>query len=121
MYIDYDKIGQRIRTRRKAFHLTQEELAERVGISTIHMSHIETGNTKLGLSVLVNLANALSVQTDELLFDSPQANNTDHLKQEINGLLDTCSVQELYALKDLIIAVKDSLDKHYTSSNEDGQ
>ena len=45
--MDYYEIGQRIRKFRKAHDLSQEQLAEKVGISTTHMSHIETGNAKL--------------------------------------------------------------------------
>ena len=67
----YYEIGQRIRRYRKACGLSQEALAEKVGISATHMSHIETGNTKLSLPVLVNIAEALSVQTDALLYDTP--------------------------------------------------
>ena len=57
--MDYYAIGQRIRKIRKARNLSQEQLSEMVGISITHMSHIETGNTKLSLPVLVDLANAL--------------------------------------------------------------
>ena len=67
--MDYYQIGQRVRKYRKAQGLSQEELAARVGISVTHMSHIETGNTKLSLPVLVELACALGVQSDDLLFD----------------------------------------------------
>lgn len=66
----YYEIGQRIRRYRKACGLSQEALAEKAGISATHMSHIETGNTKLSLPVLVNIAEALSVQTDALLYDT---------------------------------------------------
>ena len=45
--MDYYAIGQRIRKIRKAHKLSQETLSERIGISVTHMSHIETGNTKL--------------------------------------------------------------------------
>ena len=54
--MDYYAIGQRIRKARKARGLSQEELAAMTGISTTHMSHIETGNTKLSLPVMVDLA-----------------------------------------------------------------
>ena len=47
--MDYYEIGQRIRRVRKAKGISQEQLAEMVGISVTHMSHIETGNTKLSL------------------------------------------------------------------------
>lgn len=65
--MNYYEIGQRIRKIRKAHGLSQEELAEKIGISTTHMSHIETGNTKLSLPVLVSIASVLEVQTDDLL------------------------------------------------------
>lgn len=109
--MNYYEIGQRIRKIRKANHLSQEQLAEKVGISTTHMSHIETGNTKLSLQVLVDLACALYVQTDELLFDSPTINKT-HIKQEISDIIDSCSPTDSYILLDILRASKISLDKH---------
>ena len=59
--MDYYKIGQQIRKIRKACGMSQEELAEKVDISVTHMSHIETGNTKLSLAVFVDIAKALKV------------------------------------------------------------
>ena len=67
--MDYTAIGKRIRAQRLKLNLSQEELAEMAGISTVHMSHIETANTKLSLPVLVDLACALGVRTDDLIFD----------------------------------------------------
>ena len=61
--MDYVAVGRRIRAQRKKLSLSQEELAEMVNISTVHMSHIETGYTKLSLPVLVDLACALGVRT----------------------------------------------------------
>lgn len=109
--MDYYEIGQKIRKFRKACNLSQECLADKVGISTTHMSHIETGDTKLSLPVFVKIAQVLSVQTDELLYDFPEANKTT-LTNEIINVLNSCTVQELYILKDIIIATKISLDKH---------
>ena len=65
--VDYYAIGQRIRKYRKALGYSQEYLAEQVDISIPHMSHIETGSTKLSLPVLVFLAGSLHVSVDELL------------------------------------------------------
>ena len=109
--MNYFEIGQRIRKYRKAYDLSQEQLAEKAGISSTHMSHIETGNTKLSLPVLVNIAKILSVQTDELLFDRPQANRT-VMTDEMAKVLESCSLREMYILLDVIKAVKISLDKH---------
>jgi len=58
--MDYYKIGQKIRKYRKLNGLSQEELAEKVGISVTHMSHIETANTKLSLQVLVDISKGLT-------------------------------------------------------------
>ncbi|MBR0033071.1 MAG: helix-turn-helix transcriptional regulator [Treponema sp.] len=61
-------------------NLSQEELAEKVGISTTHMSHIETGSTKLSLPVLVELAKSLNVKTDSLLFNHVCSDNAVTIK-----------------------------------------
>ena len=112
--MDYYKIGQRIRKFRKAYRLSQEQLAEKVGISTTHMSHIETGNTKLSLPLFVKLANVLSIQTDELLHDTPQKNKT-AIKGELEEILDSCSMQDIQIIEDVVKAVKVSLDKYRDS------
>ena len=109
--MNYYKIGQRIRKFRKAYNLSQEQLAEKVGISTTHMSHIETGNTKLSLPVFVEIADALCVQTDELLHDMPQKDKT-AIKGELEEILDSCSMQDMHILEDVVKAVKVSLDKY---------
>jgi transcriptional regulator with XRE-family HTH domain len=112
--MDYYKIGQRIRKFRKAYHLSQEQLAEKVGISTTHMSHIETGNTKLSLPVFVDIAKALCIQTDELLHDTPKKDKT-AIKGELEEILDSCSMQDMHIIEDVVKAVKVSLDKYRDS------
>lgn len=80
MTLDYTEIGQRIRKYRKQMNFSQEELAEKIGISTTHMSHIETGSTKLSLPVLVELAKSLNVKTDSLLFNQTCSDNAETIK-----------------------------------------
>lgn len=109
--MDYYKIGQRIRKYRKAHGLSQEELAEKVAISTTHMSHIETGNTKLSLPVLVEIAAVLEVRTDDLLYDSHTA-VTGTAMDEIAAVLDRCTAQEVRVISDVVKATKISMDKH---------
>ncbi len=109
--MDYYSIGQRIRKFRKAHSFSQEELAEKVGISTTHMSHIETGNTKLSLTVLVKLSLALEVNTDDILFDQALINKSS-LTNQIIELLDASSPQELIIIYDIIKATQISLSKH---------
>lgn len=109
--MDYYKIGQRIRKIRKSRGLSQEELAEQIDISTTHMSHIETGSTKLSLSVFVEIAAALGVRTDELLRDDSETPPEGSL-QEIGSILERCSVQEARVLVDIVKAAKLSMEKN---------
>ena len=109
--MDYYEIGQRIRKYRKASQLSQEELAEKVGISIPHMSHIETGNTKLSLPVLVSLATALEVGADDLLFDSAVVTRNSVI-EDLTNLLENCSISQIKVLKDIVKAAKTSMDKH---------
>lgn len=90
--MDYYAIGQKIRKIRKAQGFSQETLAEQAGISVTHMSHIETGNTKLSLPVLVDLAKILDVRTDDLLYDGVSAERSSTI-DEIIQILDTCTAQ----------------------------
>lgn len=109
--MDYYKIGQRIRKIRKAHGLSQEDLAEKVNISTTHMSHIETGNTKLSLQVLVEIAAALEVRTDDLLNDTPVA-STSTVMEEIAAVLESCTAKESKVIADVVRATKLSMDKY---------
>ena len=109
--MDYYKIGQRIRKIRKAHGLSQEILAEQVGISTTHMSHIETGNTKLSLPVLVDLATVLEVRTDELLFDGNPAERSATIDAIIQ-MLDTCTTQQIKIIEAIMKATKISLEQY---------
>lgn len=108
--LNYYEIGQRIRRFRKAHSLSQEELAEKVSISTTHMSHIETGNTKLSLTVLVDLAAVLGVSTDELLFDT--ADRRSAALTEIQSVLDACSPSQAKVIADIIRGTKTAIDKY---------
>ena len=92
--MDYYKIGQQVRKFRKLHLYSQEDLAEKVGISVTHMSHIETGNTKLSLPVLVSLIKALEIRADDLLFPRDHINRNSIL-DDLAEALEDCSAQEL--------------------------
>jgi len=107
--LDYYEIGQRIRKIRKAHGLSQEQLAEMVNISVPHMSHIETGNTKLSLPVFVEIAEALEVRTDDLLRDRE---TTGTAMEDILEVLKRCTVGEAGVIADIVRSAKLSMDKN---------
>lgn len=109
--MDYFAVGQRIRKIRKMRGLSQEQLAEKVGISTTHMSHIETGNTKMSLSIFVALAAELEVRTDELLYDSSPSGGGP-AAERITESLSGCTARQLQIIEDIVKAAKGSLDRN---------
>lgn len=108
--MDYKQIGNQIRKFRKQKGLSQEELAEKVNISTTHMSHIETGNTKLSLPVLVDLAAALQVGTDVLLFSGEDFSD-DRLTRDVSAIFSQCDRKKAGVLLDILRGAKTALDK----------
>ncbi len=109
--MNYVEIGEKIRKYRKEKGISQEELAERVGISVTHMSHIETANTKLSLPVFVSITEALGIKADDLL----KANRAECdiiVTEELSELLSECSERDARIILDVARAAKLSLDKN---------
>ena len=67
--MDQKAIGKRIKSAREKKGLTQEQLAEQVNLSPMHISVIERGNKLPRLETLINIANVLDVSADTLLQD----------------------------------------------------
>jgi transcriptional regulator with XRE-family HTH domain len=65
--MDYVLLGKRVRIRRTVLELTQEGLAEKIGVSTSFIGHIERGSRKLSVETLYALCKALDTSADFLL------------------------------------------------------
>lgn len=108
MQINYKGIGKQINKFRKAQNLTQAELSEKSGIEPSNLSHIERAATKLSLPTLVNIANALEVSLDELVYDSLIRNSHISIKM-IDELVADCTPEELKAIVEIIKTTKNIL------------
>jgi len=71
-------IGRRVRKTREHYELTREQLAERAHISPQFLVHIENGTKSMTSNTICNLARALNVSADYLLFglDDTDLNRT---------------------------------------------
>ena len=67
--IDYVKIGQRIKAARLEKGYSQADLGALVGCSNNHMSHVEVGQTKVSLAMLLKLSLVLEKNFDFFLLD----------------------------------------------------
>ena len=65
--MDMKSFGARVRQRRRAMKLTQEQLAEQIGISASFLGHIERGSRVLSMDTLLKLCCALRATPNELL------------------------------------------------------
>lgn len=60
-------IGKKVKKRRTSLGLTQEELAEKVGISRAYMGFVEQGRNVPTLETLEKIAKALKIKMAELV------------------------------------------------------
>lgn len=118
MMLEYKAIGKRIKIARIKAELTQECLAETIGLSPTHLSNIETGTTRVSLTAIVNIANALAVSVDDLICDSvikarPQ------FERDIDQLFSDCDDYEIRIIAELVTALKAALrrDAHLRDQN----
>ena len=81
--IDYHKLGDKIRLKRREFGYTQEKLAEICDISTGFLGHIENGTRAPSLETLYSIVCALHSGIDYFLFDSAAA--SDNLLEQITS------------------------------------
>ena len=75
------KIGRRISELRKERQLTQEQLAEKLGVSNRSVSRWENGNTLPEMSILLQLCKVLDVGITDLITGEQRTEDTD---SEIN-------------------------------------
>lgn len=100
--IDFKKIGQRVKQARIDKGYTQAELGEIIGCSNNHMSHIETGQTKVSLSLLLKLAYALDMDLNFFLLDTPYLEKESIIDSEIADKLSLCSPSTLLSVNKII-------------------
>lgn len=92
-FVDYVLIGKRIKEARKKAKITQDQLAEQLGISTAYMSQIETGKATVNLNRLAQIAKLL--QTDAGHFLSGTTASNQYLIEEFNSILSDRTPEEL--------------------------
>lgn len=77
-------IGDRIKFHRKRLGMTQEQLAERMGVSAQAVSKWENNLSCPDISVLPELAEIFGITVDELLGKNPPAGATVHEAEVVN-------------------------------------
>lgn len=103
--IDYVKIGQRIKAARLEKGYSQADLGALVGCSNNHISHVEIGQTKVSLSMLIKISLELDKNFDYFLLDTPFAKTESIINTEIAEKLKRCSSASLITINRIIDAI----------------
>ena len=89
MNVDYKLIGSRIKNQRTKQGLTQENMAELLGVSIGYVSQVERGITKISLDLLGAISSILNCDIESLISESA-------IKSE--NYLDSAVLEELHKL-----------------------
>lgn len=101
--MNYILLGRNIAKKRLQNRLTQEQLAEKTGVSTVFISQIETAVRKPSLETVYKISSALGTTIDSMIgtdlldakydeiFKILQNKNTDELNFIINILREICT------------------------------
>ena len=98
--IDQIKIGSFLRELRKEKELTQEQLAEKFGVSSRSVSRWENGNTMPELGILVELADYYGVDIKEIIDGERKSESMEKEEKEtLKKVADYAEVEKKLAVK----------------------
>ena len=93
MAVDYNIIGERIKSIRKANNMTQDMLSEKMGVSIAFLSRIERGSSQINLKRLSQICEILDVTEGDIL-NGASSNADNYLDKEFSDLLKNCSTDK---------------------------
>lgn len=91
-------MGQRIMLRRKTLRMTQEELAEKLGVSTQMISNLELGKKAIRPENLAKLCSVLNLSADFVLTGTNTRTAVDSVAEKLSQL----SEEELQLVSNLV-------------------
>jgi len=100
--MDKGLLGNAIRQARIDKGLSQEYLAEKIGVTPTHIKHIESGHRMPSVSILYSLVRELYISIDNVFFDE---SGNEQIKR-IDILLKTCTEDQLKLIEDVILSIK---------------
>lgn len=92
LLFNFHNIGNRLLTFRKRSGMTQDEVAEKAGLSDRTYADIERGTVNMRIETLLRICKALRITPDEVLTETDTASESDC--DELIDRLKTCSAQE---------------------------
>lgn len=118
MSIEYNVIGRHIRAARKEQKMTQETVAEKLGISVVHFGKVERGDRPINLQRLSEISLLLNTPLEKLVEGAvpiegeisthmSSSENMDYL-DSIRTIAKGCSKEAMRLMLQLCIAVAEN-------------
>ena len=109
LYADKNFIAGKIKEARKKASMTQEQLAEQIGISAKQLSRIENGDYIPSLITFLNLIQILNIGIDD--FGVKITNNNNIIRDNFLKLIYSMNNEELEFFYDVILNIKNNIFK----------
>lgn len=94
-------LGGRIKTLRNAVDLTQEQIADRIGVSRQKYARIENGTNNITLDILTKIAEVLQVTVSDI---TKVLDETPAVSYRVGQ--ENCSSEKIFKMIDLLYANK---------------
>ena len=109
--IDYKLLGSRVKDARNKSNLSQEKLAEILDVSSVYISRIENGTTRVSLKRLAEICIILNTDIGYILTGTIYESKN-YQRDEIMRLLEGCKPDTIKLIKKIIEPViKEQQDK----------
>lgn len=105
-------LGNRIKELRSARNQTQEQLANKIGISRQKYARIESGTNNITLDLLSKIAHALEISVGDITSVLDDTSEVEYRKSADNDLSDKIfdMVDFFYANKRMYTKIQDNID-----------
>jgi len=105
--VDLKAMGRRIRAQREQLHMTREEFAEKLGVSSKFCADIEYGVKGMSINTLLRLSNILDLSADYILKGCGSGTGAEDddsrtIKENIMLPLNACSAPQLRRVEQLL-------------------
>ena len=98
--------GQTIKDARLAAGMTQDALAEQIGVTTRYIMAIENENKQPRMKVLFKLIRALKISADTIFY--PEIQHADKKREQIVHMIQLCDERDLQVVMATVKALLDT-------------
>lgn len=107
--IDISSIGKIIQNLRNQKGLTQEQLAEKVELSTNYLSKVERGLCKLNVETFLKMASVLDFTLEDFGINQKNKESINSEKEELIKLILSSSSKDIYVYTQFIKTINETI------------